>query len=196
MVKHVLIGCTGSVASIKIPPLIEALKQSRTEVEIKVVATEHSLHFFNKDELSVPVLTDKDEWETWSSIKDPVLHIELRRWADIFLIAPLDANTLAKLANGLCDNLLTCVARAWDPNLPLLFAPAMNTFMWDHPLTGQHISALKQLGYTEIPCICKKLACGDTGYGAMAEVSTLVAAVQESLTSCEDDSSNGSASGS
>ena len=57
----------------------------------------------------------------------------------------------------------TCVVRAWDPSRPLLFAPAMNTYMWDHPLTGKHVRGLKELGYTEIPCICKKLACGDTG---------------------------------
>uniref|UniRef100_A0A0B6ZDI2 Flavoprotein domain-containing protein n=1 Tax=Arion vulgaris TaxID=1028688 RepID=A0A0B6ZDI2_9EUPU len=74
-------------------------------------------------------MTDTDEWEAWSSIQDPVLHIELRKWADIMLIAPLDANTLAKIATGLCDNLLTCVARAWDPQRALLFAPAEHFYV-------------------------------------------------------------------
>lgn len=57
----------------------------------------------------------------------------------------------------------TCVVRAWDLQRPLLFAPAMNTYMWQHPLTAQHIATLKRFGYHEIPCVSKKLACGDTG---------------------------------
>lgn len=63
---------------------------------------------------------DDDEWHEWSKVGDPVMHIELRRWADVFVIAPLSANTLAKLANGICDNLITCVARAWDFQRPLV----------------------------------------------------------------------------
>src|SRR5262245_20486764 len=70
---------------------------------------------------------------------DPVLHIELRRWADLLVIAPLDANTLAKLAYGLSDNLLTCLYRAWDRRRPIVLAPAMNTFMWENPLTDRHL---------------------------------------------------------
>merc|ERR1739848_880046 len=73
----------------------------------------------------VPVLRDQEEW-TWRGVGDEVLHIELTRWADVFLLAPLDANTMAKLAHGLCDDLLTCIARAWDFNKPILFAPAKN----------------------------------------------------------------------
>ena len=61
---------------------------------------------------------------------------------NLFLVAPLDANTLAKFAIGLCDNCLTCVWRAWDPGRPLVIAPAMNTFMWEHPLTRRHLRAL------------------------------------------------------
>lgn len=57
----------------------------------------------------------------------------------------------------------TCVVRAWDLQKPLLFAPAMNTHMWEHPVTAVHVAALKNYGYTEVPCISKKLACGDTG---------------------------------
>lgn len=69
---------------------------------------------------SVSLAGDEDEWRGWKQVGDPVVHIELRRWADVFVIAPLSANTLAKLANGLCDNLVTCVARAWDFNRPLV----------------------------------------------------------------------------
>nr|XP_033491038.1 phosphopantothenoylcysteine decarboxylase-like isoform X2 [Epinephelus lanceolatus] len=115
----------------------------------------------------------------WTQRSDPVLHIELRRWADLFVIAPLDANTLGKIASGICDNLLTCVVRAWDISRPLLFCPAMNTAMWQHPITAQQVSRLTEFGYVEIPCIAKKLVCGDEGKGAMAEVSTIVGVIKQ-----------------
>lgn len=128
-------------------------------------------------------------FQLWTQRSDPVLHIELRRWADLLLIAPLDANTLGKIASGICDNLLvgteavlcsalcvldqrrwclsshfqTCVVRAWDCSRPLLFCPAMNTAMWQHPITAQQISRLVEFGYVEVPCISKKLVCGDEG---------------------------------
>ncbi|XP_068814153.1 phosphopantothenoylcysteine decarboxylase isoform X2 [Struthio camelus] len=117
----------------------------------------------------------------WKGRSDPVLHIDLRRWADLMLVAPLDANTLAKIANGICDNLLTCVIRAWDLSKPLLFCPAMNTAMWEHPITAQQVEQLKGFGYTEIPCVVKKLVCGDEGRGAMAEVWTIVEKVKRIL---------------
>ncbi|CEP19603.1 hypothetical protein [Parasitella parasitica] len=113
---------------------------------------------------------EEDEWSGWKKITDPILHIELRNWADIMVIAPLDANTLGKIANGLCDNLLTCVLRAWDVNKPVIACPAMNTSMWHHPLTSRHLEILENvLKYNIIQPISKKLACGDTGLGAMAE---------------------------
>lgn len=151
-------------------------------LKVKVVATAKSLHFFDRNELcGTEVLLDEQEWSSWKKISDPVLHIELRRWADLMVIAPLDANTLAKIAGGICDNLVTCIIRAWDMKKPLLFCPAMNTFMWEHPLTARHISALKELGYCEVPCVKKKLACGDVGFGGMAEVGTIVSAVLDVL---------------
>ncbi|GFO11771.1 phosphopantothenoylcysteine decarboxylase-like [Plakobranchus ocellatus] len=187
---NILVGCTGSVASIKIPKLVHNLLKLDEKPCVKVVATSHALHFFNTDDVEAPVLSDKDEWEMWSRIGDPVLHIELRRWADLFLIAPLDANTLAKIAGGLCDNLLTCVVRAWDSKCPLLFAPAMNTYMWEHPITATQIETLKGFGYQEVPCVSKLLACGDKGFGAMAEVDTLVSVVESSLKNIEKEGSS------
>src|SRR5262249_60077271 len=89
------------------------------------------------------VALDEDEWPGARYARgDDVLHIELRRWGDLLLLAPLDANTLAKLAGGLADNCLTCVYRAWDPARPVVLAPAMNTFMWEHPLTARHLRQL------------------------------------------------------
>ncbi|XP_075569767.1 phosphopantothenoylcysteine decarboxylase isoform X4 [Pelecanus crispus] len=75
----------------------------------------------------------------------------------------------------------TCVIRAWDLSKPLLFCPAMNTAMWEHPITAQQVEQLKGFGYTEIPCVVKKLMCGDEGRGAMAEVWTIVESVKRIL---------------
>lgn len=107
-----------------------------------------------------------------------MLHIELRKWAHALVVAPLDANTLAKLAHGLSDNLLTCVARAWDFSRPFVVCPAMNTFMWEHPFTAQQLGALESLGVQQIPPISKKLACGDTGCGALAHVTDIVSRIR------------------
>ncbi|XP_068459484.1 phosphopantothenoylcysteine decarboxylase isoform X2 [Clinocottus analis] len=134
----VLVGVTGSVAALKLPLLVSQLLQI-PGVDVRVVTTEHAKHFYNSAEVSVKLYSDKDEWELWTQRTDPVLHIELRRWADLLVIAPLDANTLGKIANGICDNLLTCVVRAWDTSRPLLFCPAMNTAMWKHPITAQQV---------------------------------------------------------
>ncbi|KAK3570741.1 hypothetical protein QTP86_025382, partial [Hemibagrus guttatus] len=150
-------------------------------IDVRVVTTDHATHFYNVGEVPVPVYTDKDEWEMYKTRSDPVLHIELRRWAHLLVIAPLDANTLGKIASGICDNLLTCIVRAWDMSRPLLFCPAMNTAMWQHPITAQQVATLKSFGYVEIPCISKKLVCGDEGKGAMAEVSAIVDAIQQYL---------------
>lgn len=81
------------------------------------MATKSALHFkqgFADLSNDIIIYTDTDEWEMWNERNDPVLHVELRRWADCCLLAPLDANTMGKIANGLCDNLLTCVVRCWD----------------------------------------------------------------------------------
>uniref|UniRef100_A0A4W4HHI7 Phosphopantothenoylcysteine decarboxylase n=1 Tax=Electrophorus electricus TaxID=8005 RepID=A0A4W4HHI7_ELEEL len=157
------------------------LHRSGSGVDVRVITTNSATHFYNIAEIPVRVYTDKDEWEMWTTRSDPVLHIELRRWANLLVIAPLDANTLGKIASGICDNLLTCVVRAWDMSCPLLFCPAMNTSMWQHPITAQQVATLQHFGYVEIPCIAKKLVCGDEGKGAMAEVSTIVDMVQQYL---------------
>ncbi|XP_017772869.1 PREDICTED: phosphopantothenoylcysteine decarboxylase [Nicrophorus vespilloides] len=180
MVK-ILLGCTGSVATIKVLNIIENLLNSVNDVEIKLIVTQNSMHFFNVHEVpkEVKVFKDEDEWSAWKQRGDPVVHIELGKWADLFLIAPLDANTLAKMANGLCDNLLTSTIRAWEMSKPLIFCPAMNTKMYNHPLTESQINILTNWGYYMVPVIEKTLICGDTGLGAMAEVATIVEYVKD-----------------
>ncbi|KAJ3410433.1 hypothetical protein HDV05_003795 [Chytridiales sp. JEL 0842] len=174
---NLLIGATGSVASLKIPLLVQLLQSAfHSEINIKVIPTQKALHFFDPKELptEVELLTDEDEWKIWEKKGDPVLHIKLRDWADAILIAPLDANTLAKLANGLCDNLL-------NPK-PVVICPAMNTHMYTHPFTSKHLRILKEeLGYLVIDPVEKLLACGDIGVGGMAEVPTIVSFIQKML---------------
>ncbi|XP_070353880.1 phosphopantothenoylcysteine decarboxylase isoform X6 [Equus asinus] len=88
---------------------------------------------------------------------------------------------LPLLVSRLLDIPGTCVIRAWDRSKPLLFCPAMNTAMWEHPITAQQVGQLRAFGYVEIPCVAKKLVCGDQGLGAMAEVGTIVDKVKEIL---------------
>eukprot|EP00250_Pteridium_aquilinum_P030187 c40810_g1_i1 orf=170-805(+) len=169
---RIILAASGSVAAIKFGVLADSLSDW---AEVRAVATKSALHFIDKQSLStrVKLYTDEDEWSSWSKIGDDVLHIELRKWADAMVIAPLSANTLAKVANGLCDNLLTCIIRAWDYSKPVFVAPAMNTFMWENPFTQKHLQSIKDLGFSIISPIPKKLACGDYGNGAMAEPSVI-----------------------
>lgn len=201
---NVLVGATGSVASVRVPPLVEALVADGHAV--KVVATDAAAYFFDAKQVIAPVIRDVDEWPGERYTRgDTILHIELRKWADLFLIAPLDANTLAKLAIGLCDNCLTCVWRAWDTTRPVVLAPAMNTLMWQHPFTGRHLkSVAADNGAGHIPGhldsttliaqindrsktlrivapVEKELACGDVGLGGLADVNEIVAVVREVL---------------
>lgn len=180
---NIIVGCTGSVASVKVPVIVKKLNALRDNVKVCVVATEKAVHFFDVSEVEkdAKLVTDETEWNSWKQLGDRVLHIDLRRWAHLLLIAPLDANTMGKLTAGICDNLLTCLVRAWDPHKPLLFCPAMNTYMWEHPITSKQISDLKGFGYYEVPCIAKRLACQDVGMGAMAEVDDIIKHVSDRL---------------
>lgn len=88
-------------------------------------------------------------------------------------------NTLAKISNGLCDNLLTNVVRAWDYTKPLYIAPACNTFMWNSLITKKQIKIMVEMGAIIIPPVSKTLACGDTGVGAMADIDQIVRIIDE-----------------
>ncbi|HZW34213.1 MAG TPA: flavoprotein [Isosphaeraceae bacterium] len=198
---RLILGVTGSVAAIKTPALVAALGAAGHDV--RVVATGPALYFFDPAELDPGgagsgarrLFRDDDEWPGMRYQRgDPVLHIEFRNWADLLIVAPLDANTLAKVALGISDNFLTCIVRAWDFSKPVLLAPAMNTLMWQSPVTLRHLRQLLEdrasgpvpAGWTldEAPAVfarhaprivlippqAKRLACGDLGLGAMAEV--------------------------
>lgn len=204
---NILLGITGSVAAILHKKIYTELKNLG---KVKVVVTERSKTFI-KDMEYIPqedLYSDSEEW-MWKkddgSIRfhyeknDPIRHIELRQWADVFVIAPLTANTLAKIANGICDNLLTSIARAWDYSKPFIVAPSMNSVMWENNLTQKHLSELqykmrktqrtkyndsKQIDtdfYTDrYTCFSyvetqeKILACGESGNGAMADIKDII----------------------
>ncbi|OTB09980.1 hypothetical protein K445DRAFT_71201 [Daldinia sp. EC12] len=186
---HLLLAASGSVATIKLPLIIESLAQrhaqrdSDKELSIRVLLTPAASRFLAGQSheqptvsslLSMPcvdgVYVDADEWrEPWKR-GDAILHIELRRWADLLVIAPLSANTMAKIVGGFADGILTSVVRAWDAwgeldsdllltngDQPLLngnrrrrqkkhiiVAPAMNTAMWRHPVTAKSLRVLEE----------------------------------------------------
>lgn len=166
---NILLGVTGSVAAILTDKLVAELEKLG---EVKVIFTQ-SVYHFNDGHNIKNLYSDKDEWETFKKVGDPILHIELRKWADVFLIAPCTANTMSKLANGLCDNLLTNVAMAWDYKKRFVIAPACNTHMWDNLITKRNTSVLTGLGVRIISPVEKTLACGDTGIGAMGDIVTI-----------------------
>jgi len=194
-----LYGITGSVAAILAPKLIAEL---RNHHEVKVMITNKVKFFWDpgrapqteeiaeREEIlkNVEIFQDIDEWRSkldgtrdYYQRGDPVLHIELRKWADALLIAPLSANTLGKMANGLADNLLTSVLRAWERRKPIFLAPAMNTEMWCHPITKEHLSKLKEWypHLTVFEPVSKILACRDEGLGAMASIDAIMKGIKD-----------------
>jgi phosphopantothenoylcysteine decarboxylase len=183
---NIVLGLTGSVATIVAPKLIAALSELGT---VYPVATKCGLRFLDRAPHPIPcqIYKDEDEWDAWDKIGDPVLHIELRNKADVFVIAPLTANTLSKMANGISNNLLTCIFRALKRPANIVVAPAMNTEMWNDQTTHNHLNELDRrynpvVGppqFRVVPPVMKTLACGDTGIGAMAEIEDIVKAVKE-----------------
>ena len=163
--KKIILGVTGSIAAYKSAVLTRLLVKAGAEV--KIIMTTASHDFITPLTLSTlsknPVLTQfsKDETGQWNN------HVELGLWADAFVIAPASANTLAKMANGLCDNLLLAVYLS--ARCPVFFAPAMDLDMLKHPATQDNISKLKTFGNLLIEPGYGELASGLTGNGRMAE---------------------------
>tara|TARA_B100001250_G_scaffold85875_1_gene70976 strand:- start:8531 stop:9730 length:1200 start_codon:yes stop_codon:yes gene_type:complete len=163
--KKVLIGVTGSIAAYKAAELVRLFKKSGASV--KVIQTEASLAFVSSltlatlSENPVPSKIINTENEEWNN------HVELGLWADIMVIAPVTSNTMAKMSNGECDNLL--LATYLSAKCPVYFAPAMDLDMYKHPSTSNNIKKLQSFGNNLIPSGFGELASGLVGEGRMAE---------------------------
>ena len=168
----ILIAVTSSIAAYRVPNLVSQFKKQGHEIITMI--SEPSKAFVSPQALAVmsqhKCYEDSDEW----SNNDDVLHIKLAKWCDVCLIAPLTANTLAKIANGLCDNLITSTIRALS-DTKLVLAPAMNTRMWDNKLTKHHLDLVAEYyDVTVIDPVEKMLADGDEGMGGLAGDETIL----------------------
>lgn len=171
--KKILLGITGSIAAYKAILLVRSLVKKGAEV--KVVMTPAAKDFISPLTLATlsknPVGTDLFNEQTWSN------HVMLGRWADIMLIAPLSCNTLSKMAQGTCDNLL--LATYLSATCPVCVAPAMDEDMWHHPSTQRNLECIRSFGNTVIPVENGELASGLSGDGRMAEPEMILNFVQE-----------------
>lgn len=170
--KKILIGITGSIAAYKIPVLVRLLIKEGAEV--RVIMTQAATDFVSKLTLSTlsrsPVLVDLFDEASWAN------HVQLGRWADVLLMAPLSCNTLSKMASGGCDNLL--LATYLSATCPVTVAPAMDEDMWHHPTTKKNLEALRSHGCSIIPVAYGELASGLVGEGRMAEPEAIMEYLQ------------------
>ena len=166
--KKILLGICGSIAAYKSILLTRFLIKAGAEV--KVVMTPSAKDFVTPLSVSTisknEVLTDLFQNDTWTN------HVQLGRWADVMLIAPLSCNTLAKMANGICDNLL--LATYLSATCPVVVAPAMDEDMWKHPSTKANTEKLESFGNRVIPVEKGELASGLYGDGRMAEPEQII----------------------
>jgi phosphopantothenoylcysteine decarboxylase/phosphopantothenate--cysteine ligase len=168
--KNIILGVCGSIAAYKSATLVRLLIKAGANV--KVILTADAANFITPLTLATlsknPVYTQYFDAKTgvWSN------HVELGLWADLFIIAPASANTIAKMASGLCDNLLTAVYLS--AKCPVYFAPAMDLDMWKHESTIHNIEQLKRYGNTMISPENGELASGLFGEGRMAEPETII----------------------
>ena len=163
--KNILVGITGGIAAYKICSLIRLYKKAGANV--RVVVTPSALNFVTK--LTLQTLSYNEVYaENFEIDEFKPGHISLCDEADIFVIAPATANTISKIANGICDNLLTSIACAFTK--PFLLVPAMNTGMWNNQFVQENLNKLKSAGYHILNPESGYLACGVNGTGRMVEV--------------------------
>lgn len=178
--KKIILGITGSIAAYKSILLVRLLVKEGADV--KIVITPAAKDFVSPLVLSTlsknKVLVDLFDENSWAN------HVELGRWADLMLIAPLSCNTLAKLANGLCDNLLAAVYLS--AACPVMVAPAMDEDMWKHTSTRNNIDKIKSFGNIVIPVETGELASGLTGEGRMAEPEIVIEKIERFFLSRND----------
>ena len=171
--KKILLGVTGSIAAYKAILIVRLFVKAGAEV--KVVLTSAAKDFVSSLTLSTlsknKVLINLADEDTWAN------HVALGRWADVMLIAPLSCNSLAKMASGLCDNLL--LAAYLSATCPVVVAPAMDEDMWRHPSIQNNLDTLRQTGNSIISVNTGELASGLFGEGRMAEPEAIVTFIEE-----------------
>ena len=171
--KKIILGITGSIAAYKSPLIVRSLIKAGAEV--KVIMTPAATDFVSKLTLSTlsknEVLIDLFKGDTWSN------HVQLGRWADVMLIAPLSCNSLSKMATGLCDNLL--MATYLSATCPVVAAPGMDEDMWQHPGTKKNLEIIEANGSYVLPVEYGELASGLIGDGRMAEPEKIVEYLQD-----------------
>jgi phosphopantothenoylcysteine decarboxylase len=171
--KKIILGVTGSIAAHKAADLASLL--TKATCDVRVVMTVDAQRFITplpfKTLTRNPVVTDLyDEDEAWKPA-----HIELADAADLLLIAPATANVIAKLANGIADDALSCIALALNPKAKILIAPAMNGKMWLHPATQANVKTLKSRGAEFVGPDEGMLSCGYEGVGRLWPVGKIAA---------------------
>jgi len=166
--KNVLLGVTGSIAAYKSCEIVRQLQKKGAK--IRVCLTPSAKEFVG--EITFRALTGEDVLSTWKDGKTGLEHIFWARWADAFVIAPATANTIAKISTGIADNFVNSVALAYDK--PIIFAPAMNTYMYKSPQTQENIKKLKRWGHIFVEPSEGELACGEEGEGKLAEIEDII----------------------
>lgn len=177
--KKILLGVTGSISAYKSADLTSQFVKLGAQVD--VIMSKSSTHFITP--LTLQSLSKRVVHTDVMQESNPqvINHIELAKQADLFLIAPATANIIGKLANGIADDLLSTVAMALPVGTPKLIAPAMNTNMYQNPITQRNLETLRSVGYQEIEPRESLLACGDFGKGALADIQTIIEQVMLTL---------------
>lgn len=164
---NILIGVSGGIAAYKVADLVRLFVKDGHDV--KTILTENAKRFIT--EVTLETLSKNRSYsDMFSDVKD-VKHISLAKWADIMIIAPATANTMAKICHGVCDDLLSTVVTALDK--PCYIFPSMNTKMYTHPSVQENIAKLREWGYIVYEPAEGALACGDSGKGRLPDVSLI-----------------------
>ncbi|WP_103020869.1 bifunctional phosphopantothenoylcysteine decarboxylase/phosphopantothenate--cysteine ligase CoaBC [Salinibacter altiplanensis] len=164
--RHVVLGVTGSIAAYKAASLVRRLKKAGAEVQVLMTpdaerfVTPLTLGTLSEQEVLTDIFPENEEG-SWTK------HVTLGQWADLFVVAPATAQTVAKLAHGFCDSMLT--ATALSARCPLLVCPAMDRDMYQHPATQDNLDRLRKIGYEVMPAAHGELASGLVGQGRMPE---------------------------
>ena len=176
---NILLAVTGSISAYKAADITSQLTKLGHQVKVLMTPaatafiTPLTLQVLSKNPVGLDVMIEEDPQR--------IEHIDIGKETDLFLVAPASANTIAKLAMGLADNMVTSTALALPQETKKILAPAMNTKMLEHPATQRNLKLLQDYGYQIIQPRHATLACGDQGSGALASIETILTTIQESL---------------